>query len=78
MAAKGLRLAAAEGGAAQDGPRNPSPPAKTQRARQLAGPSRFYPVNRRSASRYFSLVFCRTSGGSFGPGAFLFQSRVSR
>ena len=35
-------------------------------------------VRRLSASRYFSLVLAMTSGGSFGPGDFLFQSSVSR
>ncbi len=35
-------------------------------------------VSRASASRYLSEVAAMTSGGSFGAGAFLFQSRVSR
>ena len=35
-------------------------------------------VSRASASRYFSLRRVMISGGSFGPGAFLFQSSVSR
>ncbi len=35
-------------------------------------------VSRARASRYFSLVLEMICGGSFGPGAFLFQSSVSR
>ena len=39
---------------------------------------RDYAVSRRSASAYFSLVCWITCVGSFGPGAVLFQSSVSR
>jgi hypothetical protein len=37
-----------------------------------------YAVNRRSASSYLSAVLRMISAGSFGPGAVLFQSSVSR
>src|SRR4051794_10939365 len=36
------------------------------------------PVSRCNASRYFSLVRAMMLGGKSGPGAFLFQSSVSR
>ena len=44
----------------------------------LASHATRYAVSRRSASAYFSLVCWITCAGSFGPGAVLFQSSVSR
>ena len=51
------------------------------RSRRAASAALKWPsglISRLSASRYLSLVFAMISGGSFGPGACLFQSSVSR